>query len=320
MKENKPLVSIITPIFNRAQIVHNTLESVINQSYKNWELLLIDDGSTDSIEQFLYDNYSTEKRIRFYKRDREPKSASTCRNIGIEKAKGDLIIFLDSDDLIKPFCLEHRVEIMNHEVNLDFAVFRFQYKNIDGILIENNFINRKDPLINFLSEKSYWNITCPIWKKSFLLKINGFNENFQRYQDIEMHIRAITQENVNYRIISEMEPDIIILPSQKDQICVFSSNIFASIQQLIPQTNNCLININKMHYLQYMENYLKKWLLLLSYSHFDKIVCSQTKDVFKLFKEYKIVSNMKILYYKMGFYSIKFLTIALMKIYNKMIN
>lgn len=317
MQGNNPLVTIITPIYNRAHIVHNTLESVINQSYQNWELLLIDDGSTDNIEESLNNNYSDENRISFYKRDREPKSASTCRNIGIEKAKGDLIIFLDSDDLLKPFCLEQRVEIMIHEVNLDFAVFRFQYKNIEGVLIENNFNNGKEPLINFLSEKSYWNITCPIWKRSFLLKINGFNENFQRYQDIEMHIRALTQEIVNYRIVSELEPDLIIIPSQKNQFCIFSLNVFASLKLLIPQTYICLIESDKIQYLHYMDTYLKKWLILLANSRFDSSVCISTKEVFKLFEDYKIVSYYRMLFYKIGFWVTKFLTQVLMKIYTR---
>ncbi len=314
-----PLISIITPIYNRAHIIQHTIESIIQQTYDNWEFILIDDGSTDEIEQFITEKYANESRIKFHKRNREPKSASTCRNIGIENATGDYLIFLDSDDLLESFCLEQRANVFFSEPMLDFAVFRFRYLNHEGNYVENNFDNGKEPLINFLSNKSYWNITCPIWKKSFLSSIGGFNPNFMRYQDIEMHIRAITQPDVNYKIFFELKPDLIIIPSVKKQSSLFALDVFASLQLLLPQTYSCLKKINKIHYAKFMEGYLKEWLKLMLNSNFDKDVCMKTIEVFDMFEKYRIISNIKFIYYKITFYVAQFFIEVMMLIYSKSI-
>lgn len=316
---NNPLVSIVTPVFNRVHIIQPTIESVIAQNYKNWELLLVDDGSSDNIETFIKDNYGDDLRIKFIKRERLPKSASTCRNVGIENANGDFVIFLDSDDLLEKFCLEQRINAMNNNVDLDFAVFRFSFIDPNGVCVENNYNNGKDPLINFLSNKSYWNITCPIWRKPFLEKIHGFNQKFLRYQDIEMHIRAITTTDVKYKIFFEYYPDSIVVPSVKKPNYYFLMDVFESLQLFIPETYKCLHNINKPQYIKFMRSYLKEWLLFLSFSHFDSSLCLKTINVFELFEKYHILSSISMNYYKINFKLNKFIVDILCKIYSKML-
>jgi len=93
MPHKEPLITIITPVFNRASIIHKTVESVIAQSYQNWEMIVVDDGSTDNIGEVMVSRFSGDSRIHFIKREREPKGASTCRNIGAENASGDYLIF-----------------------------------------------------------------------------------------------------------------------------------------------------------------------------------------------------------------------------------
>lgn len=317
MSINNPLISIVTPVFNRVHIIQPTIESLREQTYVNWELLIVDDGSTDNISDFIPDNYGSDSRIRFIKRDREPKSASTCRNIGIENATGDYVIFLDSDDLLESFCLEQRAQVMINNPSLNFAVFRFRYLNAEGRYIENDYNNGKDPLINFLTNKSYWNVTCPIWEKSFLIKIGGFNQNFLRYQDIEMHIRAITTPNVNYKIFFELQPDSIVIPSIKKPNYLFSLDVFESLKLFIPQTYNCLESIDKAHYIKYMQSYLKEWLTFLSFSHFDSTLCKKTILVFELFGNYRIVPKIKMFYFKINFTLTEYIVRMLSKLYSK---
>jgi glycosyltransferase involved in cell wall biosynthesis len=291
-------VSIITPVYNRAGIVHKTIESVIDQAYQNWELLIVDDGSSDNIEEVIAKKYGSETRIRFLRREREPKSASTCRNIGAEKATGSYLIFLDSDDMLEPYCLEQRINVMSANPELNMAIFRFRFLNHMGGYTENNFNNGLDPLINFLSNKSYWAILCPIWKKSFFMEIGGFNEYFPRYQDPEIHIRALTHPGIKYRQYMHLPPDTIVIPSVKVQSVQFALNTHASLCLLVPQTHDCLVRSNRASEINLMEGYLKDWLKFFAHANFINILNEQCSDLLYLFFRYSIISQFRFWIYR----------------------
>jgi len=89
--------SIILPTFNRSHMIHNAIESVINQTYENWELIIVDDGSTDSTKTVVNKYKKLENKIKYIYQNNKERSAA--RNKGIEQANGDWICFLDSDDM-----------------------------------------------------------------------------------------------------------------------------------------------------------------------------------------------------------------------------
>jgi len=95
------LVSIIIPTFNRAHLLGETLDSVITQTYSNWECIVVDDGSYDYTEE-LMDFYSRKNpRIIFVRRpDNRPKGANACRNYGFELSKGKYVNWFDSDNFM----------------------------------------------------------------------------------------------------------------------------------------------------------------------------------------------------------------------------
>ena len=115
-----PLVSIIIPYFNRSVLLQQTIQSILDQTYKHWEIIIIDDGSDKSELDILY-YYALQDNIRVLFRTKEKKGPSSCRNIGIKNAKGNYIIFIDSDDLIGPYCLENRVKKMQIDSSLNLA-------------------------------------------------------------------------------------------------------------------------------------------------------------------------------------------------------
>ena len=107
----KPLVSIIIPTYNRAELLPDTLNSVLKQTYGNWECIVVDDHSTDNTPQVGREYAAGDGRISFFTRTSErPKGAASCRNFGLENAKGDFIQFLDSDDLLHPKKLEMQLK------------------------------------------------------------------------------------------------------------------------------------------------------------------------------------------------------------------
>ena len=107
---NQPLVSIITPCYNSACFVSDTILSVLNQTYQNWELLITDDGSTDASVSIVNSFIAKDNRIYLFKI--ENGGAAIARNSSIKHAKGKYIAFLDSDDLWLPTKLEKQIFFM----------------------------------------------------------------------------------------------------------------------------------------------------------------------------------------------------------------
>jgi teichuronic acid biosynthesis glycosyltransferase TuaG len=106
-----PLVSIITPTYNSEKFIAETIRSVQSQSYSNWEMLVVDDCSTDATESIIKSFIKDDRRITFYKLEKN-SGAGVARNQAIQMAGGRFIAFLDSDDLWKPEKLQKQVEFM----------------------------------------------------------------------------------------------------------------------------------------------------------------------------------------------------------------
>lgn len=121
--EQEPLVTVVIPAYNRAKIISRPIESVLEQEYRNWELLLIDDRSTDNTKEVV-DAYSIkDSRIRYLLNTRE-KGPSGARNMGIVNAKGKYIAFLDSDDQWMNHHLKESISVMEEEsINVTYALW-----------------------------------------------------------------------------------------------------------------------------------------------------------------------------------------------------
>jgi glycosyltransferase involved in cell wall biosynthesis len=110
---NKKLVSIITPMYNAQDVIEDNIKSVLDQTYSNWEQIIIDDGSTDQ-SQKIVKKYDSVDNIRYFKTETN-KGVSNARNLGLEKASGKYIAFLDSDDIWKSQKLEKQLQFMDRE-------------------------------------------------------------------------------------------------------------------------------------------------------------------------------------------------------------
>lgn len=107
-----PLVSIITPCYNAESFIADTIESVFAQTYEGWELIVVDDGSTDRSAHVVKEYQKKDSRIRYLKMEKPSGSPALPRNRGIKEAKGRYIAFLDSDDLWLPKKLEEQLSII----------------------------------------------------------------------------------------------------------------------------------------------------------------------------------------------------------------
>jgi glycosyltransferase involved in cell wall biosynthesis len=201
-----PLVSIVIPTKNRRNLLRETIASVDAQTYSHWEAIVVDDGSKDQTGEMVRAITSTEKRVRFVRRERSPAGASTCRNLGVLAAQGEYIVFLDSDDLLAIPCLENRVKVMEANPKIDFAVFLtriFHTAPGDSPYLWNNFTT-VDDLDRFLRRDMPWPTCGPLWRKTSLARIGLWEERALCAQDWEYHIRAITT-GLSYLKIPEVD-------------------------------------------------------------------------------------------------------------------
>lgn len=191
---NNPAITVITPTKNRFKLLCEALDSVQRQSFDAWEHIIVDDGSNDGTMEEVARRSKTDPRIRYIRREEESSGTSVCRNIGIRQARADLIVFLDSDDLLDPECLGRRVSVMQRNADLDFATFQtgvFEKTPGDlGRLLDPKLIG--DDLLRFLFFECPWVTAGPVWRKETLLRLGLFDESLPSWQDIDLHIRAIT--------------------------------------------------------------------------------------------------------------------------------
>jgi len=192
-KEKSPIISIVIPTYNRAGLIRETLDSIKVQTSPNWECLVVDDGSSDETESIVGEYVAQDARFSFHKRDRDPKGAPTCRNIGLSRAKGDWLVFLDSDDLLVPNRIEKSLDHIHGNPSVELFVFRL--KHFGGIAqktaTEIDPVAVKDDLKLFLDGKCSWITASPTWKKKFVEKIGGWREGLEKWQDWEFHVRAL---------------------------------------------------------------------------------------------------------------------------------
>lgn len=124
---NKPLVSIVTPCYNSENYLSETIESVITQTYSNWELIIVDDISTDDSIKVIREYCEKDSRIKYFVLE-EKGGASLARNRAIREARGKYIAFLDSDDVWKEEKLEKQIKFME-ENNYDFTYHNYELIN-----------------------------------------------------------------------------------------------------------------------------------------------------------------------------------------------
>lgn len=134
----KKLVSIITPTFNSAKYIAETIKSVQNQTYQDWEWIIIDDGSFDETEIIVNSLKEKDNRIQFYKLEKNSGPA-IARNTGIEKAKGNYMTFLDADDIWFPNFIENSIATIN-KTNVSFVFSSYKRSNENLEFVYSDFI------------------------------------------------------------------------------------------------------------------------------------------------------------------------------------
>lgn len=196
------LISIIVPCYNQAEYLDECLQSVLDQTYENWECIIVNDGSPDNTEEVA--KKWTEKDERFKYLLKVNGGLSSARNAGIEIAKGEWIQFLDCDDYIHLEKFSKSVALMKKESDLIVSNFQMIY---DGVLSP-PFCDLSLYEINLKNLILQWDVDfnipvhCALFKRTNVGEIR-FNEKLKAKEDWLFWIEFFKQENVSYNFINE---------------------------------------------------------------------------------------------------------------------
>ena len=184
------LVSVIIPTYNRGYIIERAIESVQNQTYKELEIIIVDDGSTDNTEEIV--SKISDSRIRYLK---NPKNSgvSHTRNLGIAAATGTYIAFQDSDDIWKPQKLEKQMECMNQgNYGMVYCAFEREFK--DGAVVyyppkEMPMEEKQGEIVQSLLRQNLVSTQTMLVKKEVIQQVGFFNEGMSNLEDYELALR-----------------------------------------------------------------------------------------------------------------------------------
>lgn len=205
------------PHFNRLRLLSETVNSIQQQDYVNWELIIVDDGSNESEWDSLIKLAS--ERIQVLRRTDGIKGPSRCRNLGAAAAKGDYIVFLDSDDIMAPWCLSQRMALLEEGPKTDlwvFPVMLFKQQPGDLSLCWNRLEGEND-LERFLRSDPPWHTSSPLWRRATFEAAGGFNEKVMYGDDAELHVRVLLQ-GMSCRKCPDSLPDVFIRRSNETRI------------------------------------------------------------------------------------------------------
>ncbi len=270
---SNPLISIIIPTFNRAHLIGETLDSIIVQTYSNWECIVVDDGSTDNTDEVMAGYLDKDPRVKYFKRPENHRSGGNgARNYGYLQSKGEFVNWFDSDDLMHPEKLEKQVRALQ-DSEYNFAVcqtlvFEGQKGNILGL--RHKKITSKNPLEDFIMHKIKFLTQAPFFRKSFLEQYNlMFDEELKAAQEWEFICRVLYFSSDYY---TEDTPMVYIRRHE-------NSISYGK-------------NKNDKHW-----NYLRARTKIFHFLYNKKYIF-KNDELYQFFKNYFIEGNLKAMYYK----------------------
>jgi glycosyltransferase involved in cell wall biosynthesis len=190
IKSLNHLISVIMPTYNRATLIEEALDSVKTQNYRPIEIVIVDDGSTDDTEvvvnAWINSNADGVLLVNYIKKVNA--GATVARNLGIKVSKGDLIHFLDSDDLFLPNCIEHKYKrLIASKANYVYGFSTIT--DMSGNKIGKHGLDITNDLNQAYIIPYTFNTSGPLVKKETLNKIGGWNESLNGCQEIELFFR-----------------------------------------------------------------------------------------------------------------------------------
>jgi len=186
----KPVVSVIIPAYNSAKYLSDAIASVLEQTYTDYEIIVINDGSTDNTNEIVAPYLD---QIRYFKQSNQ--GVSSTRNRGICLARGEFIAFLDADDMLMPFKLKQQLEIFSNQPQIGIVNSGFRIITEAGKEVSDTERWHKIPQLT----PEIWLLHKPVlpsammFRRDWLIKVKGFDPRFFASEDVELVLRMVAQ-------------------------------------------------------------------------------------------------------------------------------
>lgn len=225
------LVSIVTPCFNASKFISIAIESVLSQTYSQWELIIVDDCSTDKSAEIINAYSQNDSRIRYFKTTNNTGSATLPRNIGIENAAGEYIAFLDSDDVWLPTKLEKQLRLAKET---GAALVYSYYEKIDQKGVRDNRLIKSPSSVTYAQLLSGNVIGCLTAMYS-VSKVGKFYFKQVGHEDFALWLDILRNDKIAYSV-----PEVLALyrvgrkslSSNKFEAFKWTWSIYRTVEQL----------------------------------------------------------------------------------------
>jgi glycosyltransferase involved in cell wall biosynthesis len=206
---DKPLVSIIIPTYNRADLIRETLDSVLAQTYQNWECIIVDDGSTDNTDEVVGEYVLKDQRFKYYHRpDEHLPGGNGARNYGFKMSKGEYVNWLDSDDLLINTYIKNQVKnIVSQKADVSICDLKLfsTHKSITKKWLSDAWKNStyEEFCEGYVMFRFGITTPCFFYKKTFLKKLKLFEESLKRSQEYEFFCRIFLVHKPKYKTLNK---------------------------------------------------------------------------------------------------------------------
>ena len=207
MPNRNPLISVIIPCYNSSRFIARAILSVLHQTYKNLELVIVDDCSTDDTKKIIKEFLKQDKRIKFYSTKKNSQMAAIPRNLGISKVAGEYVAFLDSDDYWHDGKLAYQ---MKHIRNFSFSFTSADYCLENSLQKSNFFVSYARIFLQlffiYLIKKKgvYWLyvynpfLISSVISKTNLIKKFEFDKNINKREDLSYWLKLFKSPKKNF--------------------------------------------------------------------------------------------------------------------------
>ena len=323
-----PKISIITPTYNRSKFIRRTIKSVIDQTYTDWEFLIIDDSSTDNTVELVNEFVKQDPRIKLFKTPQNSGGPALPKNIGIENATGEYVAFLDDDDEWLPEKLSKQLELFESSNNSKLGLVScfINIRDNNGKLISKHKKNYRGDVIKNLARDCFvMTSSCVMTKLDILKKVGLFDTRFKISDDWDMWLK-ISKEGYQFDFTPEYLVNYILHGKN-----IYLGNNNGSIKNerdsiILCEKNEDVFKKNNFKILGYYYFYKKNYILSIKYNilnilsmksgfeqkikSFSFIILSflpNLENSFRkiFFKIKKIIDYIKIILFKIGLYNKK---------------
>lgn len=180
---SQSLVSVIVPCYNYAHFLGEALDSLLAQSYNNWECIIVNDGSHDNTEEVALNYCTQNKKFKYF--HKENGGHSSARNFGVRHSLGEYILPLDADDIISENYIKTAVQKIESDTNIKIVTGQVQHFGH----VDEKFVMPQYTLKSYL-QFNYISISC-LFRKDDFNKANGFDESMRFFEDWDLFIKIL---------------------------------------------------------------------------------------------------------------------------------